>query len=664
MKKFSEEMAKKQANLIENINSHKDQKNSQSNPNNLEEDSKRQERIRELEEQIQRHRDLYYNKTPQISDTKYDQLEDELRQLDPENPLFFEIGADSSELFEKREHIMPMMSQDKASSPEEFRKWAKKRNYDTYIIQFKLDGVSIELQYKSGVFQCAVSRGDGKVGDDITQNVMKMNGFVPKLTSRFTGALRAEVVLFRDIFEKKYNDKQNPRNAAAGIVRRKDGIGRKDLNLIYYDAYTSTAEVQFENELEKIKWLKTEQLDTVKTKVVKTTEEVIEVREKVISETRPELNYEIDGLVIKGKKIDLEDMKRAKPESQIAFKFPAEEIDSILKDVEWSISGHNYTPVAIVEPIEIAGTTVSRASLANPNLIEELGIKIGSKVIVSKRGDIIPKIESVISTPEHALKISVPQECEVCHSKLINEGTRLYCPNEECPKRYYHRILKWIKKLDVKHFSEKLMLSRLFETGKVQTIADLYDLKISDLTKFEGVKEKSAKKALDNLFSVKKIPLERFIAGFDIENIGEKMVKKVVDDGYDTLEKIKNAFLSDLQRVEGFAEITAKTLKEGINKMYPQMKEVLNKGKIAIQEPITEGKLKGLTFCFTGALNTMKRKEAQDLVAQHGGEAKSGVVKNLSYLVTNSNEQTAKYRKAKSQGTKIISEEEFLALIE
>ncbi len=144
-------------------------------------------------------------------------------------------------------------------------------------------------------------------------------------------------------------------------MRRKDGIGSKDLNLIYYDAYTTTLEVQFENELERINWLKSEHLDTVKTKVVKSAEEVIEAREKVITETRAELNYEIDGLVIKGREIDLEDMKRAKPESQIAFKFPAEEIDSVLEDVEWSISGHNYTPVAIIEPVEIAGTTVSRA---------------------------------------------------------------------------------------------------------------------------------------------------------------------------------------------------------------------------------------------------------------------------------------------------------------
>lgn len=651
-------MPKKQTNLNENIGS----ENSDST-NNIKKETKAQKRINELVEQIKYHRELYYNKTPEISDARYDQLEENLKELDPTNPLLTKVGEDSSELFKKREHIMPMMSQDKASSPEEFLKWAEKRNYGLYIIQFKLDGVSIELQYKFGVFQCAVSRGDGRIGDDLSQNVMKMKDFIPKLKSRFTGSVRAEIMLFRDVFENKHSDKQNPRNAAAGIVRRKDGIGSEDLNLIYYDVYTSSSDVSFSNELEKVKWLKTEGFNTVKTKTVKAPEEVIKIRRDVIDKTRRELNYEIDGLVIKGKEIDLKDLERVKPESQIAFKFPAEEIDTLLKDIEWSISGHNYTPVAIVEPVEIAGTTVSRASLANPNLIEELGLKLGSRVMISKRGDIIPKIESVISTPKGAFKISIPKVCEVCNKKLKNEGTRLYCPNKECPKRTYHRLQKWIEKLNVKYFSEKLMLSRLFQSGKIKSIEDLYSLSVSDLTRFEGVKEKSAEKALKNLFETTEIPLERFIAGFDIEGIGEKMVKKVVDADYNTLDKIKDVSLSDLKRINGFAEITAETLKEGIKKLYPEMKKVLETGKIAIQESISGGKLKGFTFCFTGVLETMKRKEAQDLVLRHGGETKSSVVKNLSYLVTNSKEQTTKYKKAQKQGTKIINEKEFLNLV-
>jgi len=285
--------------------------------------------------------------------------------------------------------------------------------------------------------------------------------------------------------------------------------------------------------------------------------------------------------------------------------------------------------------------------------------------MISKRGDIIPKIERVLKTPLDAQEISLPTQCETCNTPLVNEGTKLYCPNNECPKRSYHRLHKWLKKLAVKYFSEKLMLRKLFDTGKVQQIADLYSLKVSDLTKFEGVKEASAKKSLDNLFAVKEIPLERFIAGFNIENIGERLVKKVVDAGYDSLEKIRNSSVSQLSKVEGFAEITAQYLLDGVNNLYPHMREVLQTNKISIQEKKKmAGKLEGLSFCFTGKLETMKRAEAEQLVAENGGESKKGVVKDLSYLVTNSTEQTAKFKKAQEQQeTKIISEQEFLDMV-
>ena len=412
----------------------------------------KKERVEYLVKEISRHRYLYYNAQPEITDAKYDALEDELRELDPENLILFKIGVDTSELFTKREHIIPMTSQDKVTSPEEFNKWARKRNYKTFIVQFKLDGISIELQYEDGVFQYAITRGDGKVGDDVSANVIKMKGFIPKLRVPFSGAVRAEILMFHDIYEKKYSDMQNCRNAAGGIVRRKDGIGSGDLNLVYYDAISLDDIVQFESEIRKVKWLQEQGFPTIKTKTIHSAQEVIDTRENVMISLRDTLNYDIDGLVIKGNTIDLKDMKRAKPMTQIAFKFQAEEIETTLLDVEWSISGHNYTPVAIVETVKLMGTNVSRASLANPNLIEELKLKIGSEVMISKRGDIIPKIERVLSTPPDAKDIVVPETCEVCKTQLLNEGTRLFCPNEVCPKRLYHRLIKWISKLNVKHF--------------------------------------------------------------------------------------------------------------------------------------------------------------------------------------------------------------------
>jgi len=626
-------------------------------PNNVE------ERIIYLVKEVERHRHLYYNGQPEISDIKYDSLEAELKDLDPVNPILFKIGVDHSELFTKREHIIPMTSQDKVTNPQDFTAWARKRNIKRFLVQFKLDGISIELQYEKGIFKHAVTRGDGKIGDDVSINVIKMKGFIPKLIDMFSGAVRAEVLLFHDIFDKKHSDKQNCRNAAAGLVRRKDGVGCGDLNLIFYDAISLTDNVVFASEVKKLKWLKNQNFPTIKTKVVHKPQEVIKVREDIFN-IRSTLEYGIDGLVIKGNDIDTEDMQRAKPMKQVAFKFQAEEIKTKLLDVQWSISGHNYTPVAIVEKVNLAGSNVSRASLANPNLIEELGIKIGSEVVISKRGDIIPKIERVIKTPSDAREISVPQICEECNTTLINEGTRLFCPNEDCPKRIYYRLARWIKKLNVKHFSEKLMLKPLFKTGKVRKIADLYKLEIKDLVLFEGVKETSAKKALDNLNAVKEVSLAKFIGGFAIENIGEDLTQRIVDAGFNTLDKIKNTSIHQLSQVEGFARKTAQQLLEGVIKLYPHMEELLNTNKIKIQEKSQGKKLKGLSFCFTGKLNTIKRAAAEKLIKDLGGQPKSSVVSNLTYLVTNSTDPSAKFLKAQNQdNTQIITEEEFIKMV-
>lgn len=625
----------------------------------LEDDPK----IKELEEAVRYHRNLYYNQTPEISDAKYDALEDELRALDPENPVFTEVGADASRLFEKVEHLIPMGSQDKVTTPADFRKWAKKRGFNRFLVQFKLDGISIEVQYEEGSFVRAVTRGDGKRGDDVSVNVRKMKGFIPELKSKFTGGIRGEILMLRDVFDVKYSSNQNCRNTAAGLVRRKDGVGCEDLNIIYYDAISFTDVVKFESEIKKIRWLKEEHFPTIKTKTLNTPEEVIKVREDVSDNIRDSLEYDIDGLVIKGNEIDLEDMKRARPQKQIAFKFQAEQIETKVINVEWSKNGHNYTPVAIVEQVELLGSKINRASLANPDLILDLRLKIGAEVMLSKRGDVIPKIEVVLSIPPDAKEIIVPTTCEVCETKLINEGTRLYCPNPRCPKRLYHRLKKWIKTLDVKYFSQKLMLKPLFDAGRIQTIADLYTLKASDLTLLEGVKEKSAKKALDNLNNVKEVPLDKFIGGFDIEGIGEQMIKKITSTGVSTLEELNKLSVSELASIDGFADITATTLKDGLTALIDEMEAVLKTKKVAIKTKSSSRKLDGLSFCFTGKLETMKRNEVQGIVEDNGGIFKKSVVKNLSYLVTNDTTPTAKYTKAKDQGTEIISEKEFLEMI-
>lgn len=619
--------------------------------------------IKQLQAQIEYYQHLYYNKQPKISDEEFDKLWDELKILDPNNEVFSKVGADFDTSLEKVRHIIPMNSLAKVTNTAEFNKWARKMDYNLFLNQFKGDGISVELQYFNGKFKFGVTRGDGLVGDDITNNVKKMKGFVLDVNSEFTGATRGEIVLTKDIFNAKYPEAKNRRNMASGIAKRKNGKGSEDLTIISYNAININPDHKFKNELEKLDWLKNHKFQVIDTRLFKSIKEVVDFRDEVMSSIRDQLNYDIDGLVIKGNEIDLEDMTRARPTKQIAFKFDPEEVESTIVDVEWSESGANYTPIAIIEPVLIAGTTVQRASLANPNIVKELNLKIGSKVIVSKRGDIIPKIERVILTPETAEKIQYPSVCNACNTPLVDEGTRLYCPNKNCSKRAYHRLLKWIRKLEVKNFGE-LILKQLFTSGKVQKIANLYQLNISDLSKLNRVGEKSAQKALNNLLAVKQISLAKFVGGFDLENIGESLVENVVNAGFDTLEKIRNASVHDLKRVELFADITANQFHTEFHALYFDMQQALETNKITIRRrKMGSNKLEGLTFCFTGKLETITRNEANGLVTEHGGTPKNGVVKDLSYLVTNSTEKTAKYLKAQAQGSKIITEEEFLSMI-
>ena len=630
-------------------------------------------RVKELEKLIKKYQDSYYNGEGEISDAEFDSLWDELKLLDPENSILHKVGADSGN-FNKVNHIMPMGSQEKAANPEQFYSWAKKHIYDSYLVEYKLDGASLELQYKNGILQCAVTRGDGVIGDDITTNAKKMNGVMLSITKHgvpvdFTGGIRGEVIMTHDVHKNYFADKANCRNAANGLMKRKDGSGSEYLKLIVYDALATEGVSPFSNEQEKIQWLKDCGFNTVEVKICNSPEAVVEYRSSVM-EIRKNLDFDIDGLVIKENVINEEDAKRARPDRQIAFKFSLEEAISVLREVEWSINGGTYTPVAIFDEVELNGTTVQRASLANPDTMKNLGIKIGSKVVVVKRGEIIPKIESVLHDETcKESEIVIPSNCETCGSSLINEGTRLYCPNKNCSKRVLHQLLKWVQVVDIRDLGETLVNS-LFEKKVVQAISDIYKLNVETLTPFflneESIaaekKSLGAEKVIKSIENHKNISLEAFVAGFDIEGIGETTVEKLVSAGFNSLEKLLNASVDEVSSVYGFAEIMAKTFVNGLKENAEEMK-ILSSTYVNIIKK-ESGSLSGKSFCFTGELVTMKRADAENLVKNAGGSCKSSVTKDLSYLVTNDTTSgSSKNVKAAKLGIPIISENEFLQMI-
>ena len=633
-------------------------------------------RISELVTLIQKYQDSYYNGEAEISDAEFDKLWDELKALDGENPIFKKVGADSGN-FAKIRHIMPMGSQEKAADPEQFLAWAKNHVYDEYLVEYKLDGASLEVQYVHGELIRAVTRGDGSVGDDITANARKMQGVKVALFDSdgnkidFTGAVRGEVIMTHDVHKKFYSDKANCRNAANGLMKRKDGSGSEHLCLITYDALATEGQSPFSDEKEKIHWLEKCGFKTSPLKICKNPDEVIEYRADV-TEKRKNLDYDIDGLVIKENRINLDDAFRARPDRQIAFKFSLEEAVSVLRSVEWSESGATYTPVAIFDEVQLNGTTVQRASLANPDTMRNLGVRIGSRVVVVKRGEIIPKIEAVL--PEEGGQVTspilFPCKCSSCGSDLVDEGSRLYCPNKACEKRILHQLQKWVSLVDIRDFGDTL-LRGLFKSKYVTSISDIYSMSEESLVPYflneESIESQKdslgAKKVWESIQNHRKMSLATFVGGFDIEGIGGTMVQKLIDAGYSTLEKLVSATEEEIASVYGFAEITAKIFVEGMAENKEEMLSLVKNGIITIEEN-SGGSLAGKSFCFTGELKSMKRSEAENLVKKAGGSTKSSVTKDLSYLVTNDTSSgSSKNQKAAKYGIPIINEEEFLKLI-
>jgi len=622
---------------------------------------KKSKRVAELESLIRRHQDLYYNGQPEISDAEFDALWDELESTDPENPVLSRVGKDDADGFPKADHLIPMGSQAKAQDPEAFLKWANKVGHARFLVQHKLDGASLELQYRDGRFEKAVTRGDGVRGDDVTQNALRMNGIPRTIDGNFSGGVRGEVLMSRKVKAESFPDAANCRNAANGIMKRKDGQGADKLDVVCYDAAHANRADFFKSETEKLSWIRKQGFAVVEQAVIDTADGVNEYRAKIMDK-RPGLPYDIDGLVVKSDEIDPEDMKRARPEKQIAYKFSLEEAVSVLREVEWSESGATYTPIGVIDPVQLMGTTVKRANLCNPDMLRKMDLRIGSRIVITKRGEIIPKIEALVENPKGSSAIPYPRACS-CGAKLVDEGTRLFCPNPACPKRALHRILKWISTLDILDFGETLV-RRLFDSGRVRTIPQLYGLGAEELAEYERMGIVLARKVLRNLYAKEELDLPLFIAGFDIEGIGELIAERFVQAGYSTLDALRSAKKEDLAAIHGVGELTAEALLAGLDELSSEMDELLATGRVRIAAAKAAGPLAGKSFCFTGELSSMKRPAAESKVRALGGTSKSSVTKDLSYLVTNDPASgSSKNEKAKSLGVKILSEGEFLAII-
>lgn len=613
---------------------------------------------------------------PLVSDAEYDLFREETRKLDPTNLYFGKIGAPIGDsAWEKVRHTAPMTSLNKLWNPAELTAWAAALapalQASEIFVTNKLDGISISLRYENGNLIRALTRGeDGLVGEDITRNVRQMRGVPRQLVGSFTGHVRGEVVLRKSQFEQHFRAAgyKSCRNAAGGSAKDFTGERASFLDVFCYEWLPDSGLlVSKEDEFDTLAEAGFQTPPFIVTK--RGAAGVLKIYDAYVAELRAGLDYEIDGLVLYVNRTQAREglgETGGCPEGARALKFPAASAEAVLRDDVWQVGASGrITPVAIFDPVDLAGATITRASLHNVANIRQLvravsnrdHFVVGDVIRVARNGDVIPFIEALISSPNgwtEDLALLPPDKCPSCGADTAMSGEYLICPNKEnCEAQVVGAIKRWITKLDIKDFGGSLC-EVLCEAGLVQTPADLYKLTVTDLAdlQFSGrrVGESVAQTALGNLRARMVLPLHVLVGSLGIPLWSRSMCKLLVSAGYNTLDKLATARVSLLARIEGVGPVKAEAFTAGFDAARPLLDALLAAG-IAVQTE-ADGPLRGKTVCLTG----FRDARLDAAIEAAGGTVKSSVSKNLTYLVAkNPKESGGKLDKARQYGVTIIS---------
>lgn len=622
------------------------------------------DRIKELETKIFQARNDYYNGTPTVSDKIFDAWVDELRLLDPTSKAVTAIGSPvAPSEWKKAKHQIPMGSLDKVNLPAELDKWVSDTANavgEKLFVTEKLDGLSIEVIYENGSLHQAITRGDGETGEDVTVNVVKMGGVHSHLKHKFTGSLRGEIIMKKSIHKKHFADKANPRNAASGTCKRLDGVGVEHLDILFYQVL---GDVDFKTEAKQFNWLEQNGFTTPNFWTFQTADEVNKHWRDYQDNDRQSLDYDIDGLVIRvndmAKQIALGE-KDLRPKGAIAFKFDNEARESVIRDIIWQVGNSGrVTPVAVVDPVQLVGATVTRASVYNWTYINDLKLDVGATVLVARANDVIPRIEELIKGTGKVAQ--PPNACPECSGRVVFEGENLVCTNTDyCRAQIIGRIKNWIKELNLLEWGDTLV-EKLVDAKLVNDAADLYLLKVDDIANLDRLGEKTAKKVLDILDANKEISLEVFLGALSIPMIGQSTIKTIMNAGCDTLERFGQLSAAEFETVPGVGPTKAKFLADGLRHNQKLILRLIDNG-VKIKDKII-GTLTGKSICFTGAM-VNKRPVLEKMAADAGADVKGSVGKGLTYLViADPNSTSSKAVAARKLGTKLISEDDFLALV-
>ncbi len=655
-------------------------------------------KIEELKKEIDYHNYRYYVlDDPEISDAEYDRLYRELTRLETENPELItpdsptrRIGAPPLESFNTIDHSIPMLSLDNALNENEIREFDRRvkrllpeEKIIDYICELKLDGVAIELVYENGLLISGSTRGDGITGEDVTHNTKTIKS-IPLLlrgdNTRGRIEIRGEVIMVHSDFE-QLNEKRlkhdepafaNPRNAAAGSLRQLDSAITAKRPLVFFPYGVG----EFSNQSGIA--TQSDYIDKFKAFGFKVNphtvhchgiDQVIE-QHHVALDLREKLDYEIDGLVVKVNRLDLQSIlgiKSKSPRWAIAYKFPPrQETTQILEIVAQVGRTGTLTPVANLKPVKVGGVVVSRVTLHNQDEIDRKDIRINDWVVIERAGDVIPKVVKVIKSRRHGgeLEYSLPQKCPVCNSDTFKPEDEVArrCINLACPAQVKERILHFAAKpaMDIDGLGDRLV-DQLVDKHLIETVADLYKLSVSQLQKLERMGQKSAENIINAINNSRQRSLDRLVYALGIRFVGEH-VARILTQHYTRLNQLKEASSDELMAIPEIGPNVAKSVVSFFQNLQNLqiIKELEEQGlNIKAEQTDKSTVLDNKVFVFTGALTSVSRSEARRLVENAGGRAASSVSKNTDYVVIGDN-PGSKADKARELGVTIISEEEFL----
>ena len=639
------------------------------------------ERMKELVKLLNKYAYQYYVlDEPTVADVQYDALYNELSALEKETGIVLpdsptrKIGGDPIKEFAPHRHIKKLYSLDKCNSYDELREWSEKIKKvapdAVYTLEYKLDGLTLCLTYENGYFKGAATRGNGEVGEDVTAQVSTIKS-IP-LSVPYKGVFEAQGEgIMRLSALKKYNETaveplKNARNGVAGAIRNLDPkvTASRNLDIIFYNVNYIESE-NIASQRENIDFLKR---NSFKTDMLFVTSDIEEIIKKIDSVDRKSLDFLIDGMVIKVDDLALRERLGYTdkfPRWAIAYKFEAEETTTILEDVQWNVGRTGkLTPLAILEPVELCGATIRRATLNNYDDIQRKKVKIGSRVFIRRSNDVIPEILGV-SEDNGGKEIPVPTVCPACGSDLVRDGAHIYCPNEgDCPPQIIGRLTHFAEKdcMDIRGVSEK-SIEGLHEKLGVRFPTDLYSLTRDDLARLDGFKDKKIDNFLASVEKSKSVPLDRFINALGIENIGKKSARDLAER-FGSISELMKADEATLVEVDEIGDIVAESITSYFGKhgwLIEKFKEIGIDPKFNVVKP-TGGVLTGKKLVLTGTLPTLTRTEATELIEKAGGTTSSSVSKSTDYVLAGEN-AGSKLDKARSLGVKIITENELLAMI-